>query len=75
MTVTKYRDAQDMPPVPLPGAETLTARIRALWARAHLLSPHAPPRGLQRFRSIEEANAARAQATVQRMRGSSATRR
>jgi hypothetical protein len=66
--VTKYRDARDMPPVPRSGASDLAARIRALWTRAFLLCPPSPPRGVQRFRCIEDANAARAEALRQRMR-------
>lgn len=55
----------------------LARRIRALWARASRLAPSMIPRGLRKFRSIEEAGRerqawteARIQALVaQRTRG------
>jgi hypothetical protein len=34
-------------------------RIRKLWARSALLAPRIYPRGVFRFRSLEEAQAAR----------------
>ena len=68
MPVTKYRSVADMPRPRSGRDESLVLRIRALWNRAFLLSPPAFPRGVRRFRSIEEANAARAEATRDRMR-------
>jgi len=51
--------------------ESLASRIRVLWTRARLLAPPLlVSRGVTRFRTIEEANAARTAATVQRMRES-----
>ena len=37
----------------------LAARIRSLWAFARRLAPGAAPRGVRRFRTLEEANADR----------------
>jgi hypothetical protein len=37
----------------------LVPRIRRLWAFARRLAPGAQPRGLRKFRTIEEANEAR----------------
>jgi hypothetical protein len=71
MPVTKYRSVADMPRFEKRSEVDLASRIRTLWARAFLLCPLAPPRGVQRFRSIEEANAARARSTAERMRGTS----
>jgi hypothetical protein len=48
--------------------EELAGRIRVLWNRAFLLAPPSFPRGVARFRNIEEANAARERATLGRMR-------
>jgi len=68
MPVRKYRSVEDMPPPPASSA-ALVDRIRAVWERARLLAPPpAIPRGVARFRTIEEANAARDGATLQRMR-------
>ena len=71
MPVQKYRSVEDMPRPELVPAADLAARIRALWKRARMLAP-APvvPRGVTRFRSIEEANTAREAATLRRMRAS-----
>jgi hypothetical protein len=68
MPVTKYRSVADMPRPVSATDESLPSRIRALWKRAFLLSPPAFPRGVTRFHSIEKANDARMQVTVQRMR-------
>lgn len=38
-----------------PGDPNLGARIRSLWAFAARLAPGAPPRGLRRFRGVEDA--------------------
>jgi hypothetical protein len=66
--VQKFRDVAAMPRPPRAPNGTLEERIGALWERtAELLSPRVI-RGVQRFRSIEEANAARDLATIERMR-------
>jgi hypothetical protein len=71
MPVTKYRAVADMPRFEKRSEVDLAARIRTLWARAFLLCPPAPPRGVRRFRSIEEANEARSRWTSERMRRTS----
>jgi hypothetical protein len=43
-----------------PADALLAARIRSLWSFASRLVPVGMPRGIARFQSIEEANAARA---------------
>ena len=68
MPVYKYRSVEDMPRPPRASGEDLVQRIRAVWNRAALLCPPRPPRGVMRFRTIEEANAARDRATLERMR-------
>ena len=72
MPVTKYRSVADMPrPERITDPASLIARIRAVWGRAALLAPPpVVPRGVTRFRSIEEANLARTELTMQRMRSS-----
>lgn len=42
-----------------PADAGLAARIRSLWQFAARVAPGAPPRGVSRFTSIEEANRAR----------------
>ena len=69
--VTRYRDVADMPPLSAAKGADLAPRIREVLARAATLARLSPPRGVQRFRSIEEAQEARAAATRQRVRGSS----
>lgn len=68
MSVRKYRSVADMPRVERAEPHELVARIRAVWRRAHLLCPPNPPRGVQRFSSIEQADEARTRATLARMR-------
>jgi hypothetical protein len=74
MTVSKYRSVADMPPLVPASGEALVIRIRALWNRSFVLSPPDFARGVTRFRNLDEANAARVAATIQRMkaRGNSA---
>jgi hypothetical protein len=70
--VTKYRSVADMPrPARVTDGASLLACIRAVWGRAaRLAPPPVVPRGVARFRTIEEANAARSELTAQRMRQS-----
>jgi hypothetical protein len=68
MPVHKYRSVSDMPPPGRAEDPDLASRIRVLWARAFLLHPRAPHRGVRRFRTIAEANAARERDTLERMR-------
>ena len=68
MPVTKYRHVEQMPPTPRAGDGELAERITTLWRRARRFAPVSVVPGVQRFRTIEEANAARSDATVKRMR-------
>lgn len=68
MPVTKYKNASDMPPVPRVEGLELIERIRVLWNRAFALSPPDFPRGVTRFRSISDANSARFDLLVARLR-------
>jgi len=65
MPFQKFRSVEDMPPVP--PCETVDAdclrRIAALWARASAWSGMVYPRGVFKFRTIEEAQAARERVT------------
>lgn len=67
MPVWKFRSVEEMPrPERVTGA-ALHERVRDVWRRAFLLSPPAFPRGVQRFRSVDEANVARDEQTRRRM--------
>ena len=59
MPVERYRDVRDMPPLPRPVGAELLRSIAAVWERAHLRAPPDIPAGVERFRSLEEAQAAR----------------
>jgi hypothetical protein len=65
MPVQKFRSIEDMPPVPW--CETLDEkclrRIASLWSRFSLLSPRIYPRGVFKFRTLEEAQEARERVT------------
>lgn len=75
MPVRKFRSVADMPRPEASGSATLVSRIRALWKRSRLMAPPVIiTRGVARFRTIEEANAARTDATLRRMRASKAPR-
>lgn len=59
MPVERFRDARDMPPPGrVVGAELLDT-IAGVWEWAHLRRPASIARGVRRFRSVEEAAAAR----------------
>lgn len=70
MPIKKFRSVAEMPRV-LP-CEPLSAehiaRIARLWARASAMSPRIYPRGVFKFRSLEEAQAARDQVTETKVR-------
>lgn len=68
MPVFKYRSAEEVPRPGVVDRENLAARIRALWTRSFLFVRPTFSRGVERFRSIEDANAARTRATVTRVR-------
>jgi hypothetical protein len=59
MPIRRYRDVSEMPPPPRPTGADLAERIRQVWSRAASLAHLDPPRGVQRFRSLEEAQEAR----------------
>ncbi len=59
MPVTRYRDVRDMPPPPRPRGEELAERIHEVMARAARLAGAGYPPGVSRFRTLEEAQAAR----------------
>jgi len=66
--VAKYRHVEQMPPTPRAGDGELAARITTLWRRARRFAPLSVVSGVRRFRTIEEANAARDDETVRRLR-------
>jgi len=65
MPVQKFRSVEDMPPVPR--CKSLDAeclrRIAALWAWSSAVSARVYPRGVFKFRSLEEAQEARDRVT------------
>ncbi len=67
MPVTRYRDVADMPAPPRAERDDLPHRIRSVWTRAAVLAGLTPPRGVQRFRSLAEAQAARDDETRRRI--------
>lgn len=71
MPVTKFKDVSEMPPLPRVEGPELLERIRVLWNRAFALSPPDFPRGVTRFRTITDANRARFDLVVARLRRNS----
>jgi len=74
MAVERYRDVSEMPRPPRPAPEQLLAAIAAVWERAHLRLRPDVPRGVSRFRTLEEAQAARQaweRERARRLRGAS----
>ena len=61
MPVFKYRRVEDMPQDHWlrPGDPAIPHKIRLLWGWAGLVGPLHIPRGVHKFRSIEEMDAAR----------------
>lgn len=60
MPVWKYRDVSEMPPPPRPATtDELVRRIRSLWRRAARFGRGGYPPGVYKFRSLEQAQAAR----------------
>ena len=71
MTVKRYRDVSEMPALPRtdPNDPNRYARIKELWrfsSRVVSLPLFRP--GVYRYRSIEESQLAREEATIERMR-------
>jgi hypothetical protein len=69
MSISRYHDVGEMPPVGRATGDQLVRRIRAAWARARRLVLGDPGyrRGVQRFASLEEAQAERESATQARI--------
>ncbi len=67
MPVFRYRGVEEMPQWELTPLQDRARLIREVWIRAATLARLDPPRGVQKFRSIEEAQAARDEATRLRM--------
>ena len=60
MPVEKFRDISDMGPTPVETEpEKIIRKIEFVWSIASLAPKNTEPRGLQKFRSILEANKAR----------------
>lgn len=68
MSVTKYRSVELMPPVPRVVGADLADRIRAAWALARRLSGPLNTPGVQKFKTLEEAQRARQLAVIARVR-------
>jgi hypothetical protein len=70
MSVQRYRDVSEMPAVAAgdPKDPVTYARVRELWrfSARHLPALFAP--GLYRYRSVEESDRAREEASIARMR-------
>lgn len=75
MAVERFRDARDMPPLGRVVGPGLLDTIAGVWEWAHVRQPPAIERGVRRFRTIEEASAARRAAEVARMRALSGRER
>ncbi len=59
MTVERYRGVEEMPPPKTASGEELYRRIAAVWHTARVLARRRYPHAVFKFRSIEEAQAAR----------------
>lgn len=67
MPIERFHSAFDIPRLLLCPVEERLARMATLWARAHLAAPPDPPRGVQKFRTLGEAQAARLARTKARV--------
>lgn len=56
MPLYRFRSIEEMNRHEIPTPADLADRIAALWSRAAALGGLQSPRGLQKFRSLEEAN-------------------
>ncbi len=65
MSVTKFKSAFDMPAPPR--AQDLARSMAAVWERAHLRGPPQIRRGVFKYLSIQDAQAAREEWTRQRI--------
>ena len=67
--VQRFRRVEDMPPVaPLPAGPERAGRLRALWGGWSRILPPLDPRGVHRYRGIEEAARDREAAVIRRAR-------
>lgn len=67
MPIQKFCSVEDMPRPDVQGnlsSEEVRSRIANLWSRTFRISPRIYPKGLFKFRSIEEAQEAREQVTA-----------
>jgi hypothetical protein len=67
MSVAKFRDVRNMPRPTRAADAMLAQRIRDSWNRALALSPPAVLPGVVKFRTLDEANEAKRQATRKRL--------
>jgi len=69
MPVWRFREGEDTRILWTgpPGAPELIRRIRAVWALASRLAPSPFPRGVRKYRTIEEANREREEWNIRRM--------
>jgi hypothetical protein len=70
MPIQKFRDFNDAWRALWlrPGQPDLVSRIKGMWAFSTRLTPRQIPRGVRKFRSIEEANQERDQWVERRVR-------
>ena len=68
MPIRKFREGEDARPAWTgpPGHPDLIRRIRAVWAIAARLAPSNFPRGVRKYRTMEEANREREEWDVRR---------
>jgi hypothetical protein len=75
MPVHRFRSVSDMPGIERVDGPDLIDRIRVLWNRAFALAPPNFPRGVTRFANLDDANRARFDLLVARMRATSSSAR
>lgn len=70
MGLQRFRDFEEARRALWSGREDpgLASRIRSLWAFARRLAPGAAPRGIRRFRTLEDANRHRDEWVEERVR-------
>ena len=68
MPVERYRDVRDMPRPPRVSGANLVKAIAAAWERAHIRVKPDIPRGVAKYRSLQEAQQARHQRAMKRVR-------
>lgn len=70
MSVEKFRHVDDLGKTSWvsPDSPGFADRVAGLWQTSLLLSGYTPPRGVQKFRTLEEADAERQARMIARMR-------